>query len=156
MKEYLFTLIFAVLSSAAYSQSFTIENVVGRGQYFKYETETQYEKWTVKYLNVTKDSDSYKVSCQLYNVNESFYDEIPNDTTVYTFIGDFTKSTRKDGTGYTLKHSEEDGYANYTVSVCKSGCFDEITIMIHYQVLTSGYVVFIDMTTEEFQKCQHN
>ena len=161
-KKIFLALVFAFFANISYSQNFTIENVVGRGNYFKgyiTKTSTEETRWTVKMLNVAENGDSYNVSYQVYHVDESPYEEIPNDTTQHTFSGEFKKLTNKDGSGYTLKHSEYDGQLNYSIIISKSKYFDDYTIMIHYQLISSdlvsrGYCVSFRLTAEEFERLQ--
>lgn len=170
MKKILFVLaIVMMFISVSFSQNFTIENVTGKGQYFKGYltniTKTKEENWTVKNLSVTNNGDSCKVSYQVYYVRESPYEEIPNDTTWLSFNGNFAKFTKKDGSGYSLKCVEY-SQIYYTIGVSEHKFISEkfpernshyFSIMIHHNIITSdlisrGYSVCITLNPEEFEK----
>lgn len=164
MKKLVLTFIFSSLICISFSQNFVIENIIGKGNYFKgylmSTTSTKEEDWTIKNLSVVNNGDSCKVSYKIYYVEESLYKEIPNDTTWLNFDGNFAKLTKKDNSGYTLKHIEYDQIF-YDISVNEYVySYDHyFSIMIHYQVISSslisrGYTVHIKLTPDEFEKCQ--
>lgn len=161
MKRIITIIAVVLMAITANSQNIQILNKKASGTYFRGMSNLRFDStWTIQNLSIVPDGDTYHVEWNVFNVNESEYNEIPNDTVLYTASGNFKKLSKKDGSSYQFNLKEDD-VVFYTVSVSEYKIESEkypernshyYIINIHYQVVTSGYSVNITIDYDDWQK----
>lgn len=160
MKKFIAIIAIVLMAITANSQNINLSNIGAKGSFFSsFNYSTKTFDWTIDNLSINESDNNYFISFDVFYVTESDYIEIPNDTTRYTFTGEFTKLTKKDGSGITYRCSvNEVTWYNVIISEQELICekypersYHTIDITIIYQVVTKGYSVYFSIDYNDWQ-----
>lgn len=147
----LFLLVIAAITNICNAQSYELKNLDGTYA-CRYNMYSGTERYVVESLTVYERIAGcvYVVCVKLYNVKESIYVGIPNDTTRIEFTERLGKYTLKDGTGYDLIDSDE----NWKIEVRPNKAYSHISLEGRIKDNNYRYYFTVNLTSEEFEKCR--
>lgn len=150
-RSILFLLVIVAIANICNAQSYEFKNLDCR-YIDRYSVRSK--RCVVESLTICDRGAGYTACAKIYNVKESKYVEIPNDTIHIKFTECLRKYTLKDSTGYDF--IDLDG--NWEIEVRKqefpNKAYNYISLSGHIKNKDYVYYFTVNLTPEEFEKCR--